>query len=367
MTPDVEKEYKERKAISREEHDAILRQAASEQAAFEEEMQYYIELEAQQRLAYEEELFREQERRQYEQHGQDYHYDRSGMKEQERLENQQQQQSRSAEKITEAMMDKVKNLPQFEEFEKRKSGRVAEWDDQEKVREHMREADRVSVNAFTYFGDENKAYADIVCHKEGQEPIIDHVTVRLDQAEMERRGITATVGMNDYVKEQIEKGYVMQIREHSMLPDDNINKAVRTQPMWMDQKREEGRMATYQEKRYIAKQVIENRENVEVRATAKGDKAFADIQYPSPQTGEPEVVHVTVPINEAEMERRGITPNSELFNEYVKQQVKENKVSEIREQSMDRRYDYPERNTMKQSMEYQEKEKVRSSSNCNSR
>lgn len=363
-------ERQEREMTAREEHDERLKLATSEQEAYEEEIRYYNQLTEQQQLEYEEELFRDMERRRYEQYGQDYHYDQGGAKEQRREDTRREEdkhRDHTPEEIENAMQDKVKNLSQFEKFEEAKSGRVADWDDQEKVRQHMLDADKVSVNAFTYAGDETRAYADIVCHKEGQEPTIDHVTVRLDPAEMEKRGITATVGMNEYVQEQVRKGYIMQIRDHSMMPDDNIRKAVRTEPRWMEQKRQEGRLATYQEKRYLAQQTIQNRENVEVRATARGDKAYADVQYPSPQTGEPEMVHVTVPINNAEMERRGISPDSELFNDYVKQQIKEERVSEIREQSTDKRYDYPERNTMKQSMEHLEKVKANSSSNCNSR
>lgn len=62
------------------------------------------------------------------------------------------------------------------------------------------------------------------------------------------------------------------------------------------------------------------------------------------------------------MDRRGITPRSDNFKDYVAQQIKEGNVAEIRDGSLNNKYNQPGSNTMQQSMEQLDQQHVNTSS-----
>lgn len=265
------------------------------------------------------------------------------------------------EKMAEAEMQKPSRLERqiTKDVETRQIGDAATEADQDAIRNQMATAERTSVNVFIYDDKPDKAYVDVVMHYPDRDPVMKHVTVPIDLAALEQQGITPNHGMEQYIRDQLEKGNISEVRTQPMIDTATQMKSNRTEPLWAT-KAKQGKAATHQEKRYLAKQMIHN-PDAAVNISAEDNKAYVDLQYPSPATGQPEITHVTVKLDQAEMDRRGITPKSDNFKDYVAQQIKEGNVAEIRDGSLNNKYNQPGSNTMQQSMEQLDQQHVNTS------
>lgn len=230
----------------------------------------------------------------------------------------------------------------------RRTGKTAEYSDREKIRNQLKSAERTNINVFIYDDKPDRAYVDVVMHYPDREPELAHVTVPINLDELARNGVTPNVGMEQYIKEQIEKGNISEIRSESMIQSHLQARASRSEPLRLSNAKK-GRAATYPEKRYLARQTMHH-PDAAVNITANGNKAYVDLQYPSPATGQPEMTHVTVKLDQSEMDRRGITQKNDDFKKYVTQQIKEGCVTEIRSTSLDPKFNHQEENTMQESM-----------------